>query len=75
MFWKRKRLYCLKFSIPRNNIQKDVYEHVSQKEGELFGDVYHEHIIARSKEKALKKSQMLKEGKYAFISIREMIIE
>ena len=75
MFWKKKKLYCLKFTMPKNNIQKDVFEHVFQKEGALFGNAYYEYVLARSKEKALEKSQMLKENKYAFISIREMIIE
>jgi hypothetical protein len=42
--------------------------------GENKGEYTYEYVLARTKEKALKKSKLLKENKMAFISIREMII-
>ena len=66
MFW-RKKLYCLKF----NNAK--VHPYVAS-HGEIKGEYIYEYVLARNKEKALKKSKLLKENNMAFISIREMII-
>jgi hypothetical protein len=40
--------------------------------GEFKGEYTYEYIIAKTKEKALKKSKLLKKDNIAFISIREM---
>lgn len=66
MFWKKK-LYCLKF----NNAKVHPY---ALSHGENKGEYTYEYVLARTKEKALKKSKLLKENNLAFISIREMVI-
>ena len=68
MFWSKK-LYCLKFREVKafvnynNNVQEKPIGQIN------------EYVLARSKEKALKKSKLLKEGKLAFISITETNIK
>lgn len=64
MFW-RKKLYCLKF----NNAK--VHPYVAS-HGEIKGEYTYEYVLARTKEKALKKSKLLKQDNIVFISIREM---
>ena len=66
MFWKKK-LYCLKFNKTKINS-------FTLTQGESKGEYTYEYVLARTKEKALKKSKLLKECNIAFISIREMII-
>jgi hypothetical protein len=67
MLWQKKKLYCLKFNNAK--IHPYVLSH-----GETKGEYTYEYVLARTKEKALKKSKLLKENNIAFISIREMII-
>jgi hypothetical protein len=68
MFWQKKRLYCLKFNKARlEKCLGIVYEG--------FGEFVYEYVTTTSKTKAVKKSKLLKEGKYALVNIREMIIE
>lgn len=67
MLWGKK-LYCLKF----RDVKLDVYlGKIEEKPGEQIN----EYIFARSKEAALKKSKLLKEGKFTFISIIEAYIK
>ena len=68
MFWQKKRLYCLKFNKAR-------LEERFGKIHEGLGEFVYECVTTTSKTKAVKKSKLLKEGQYALISIREMIIE
>jgi hypothetical protein len=68
MFWKKKRLYCLKFN--KTRLEKRL-----GKVYEGYGDFVYEYIITTSKTRAVKKSKLLKEGKCALVNIREMIIE
>jgi hypothetical protein len=67
VFWQKKKLYCLKFNYAKPNPY-------GASHGELKGEYTYEYIIAKTKEKALKKSALLKKDNIAFISIREMQI-